>query len=443
MFRKKSPSTSSNEESDKSSSDSSEDSSSAKSSSDDSTSGEDTSSSSSSDDGSKKKSKKKSRISMWDYIEDTWPVSQRPNRMKKKKFVNKMSMKEVEALFNMHCSREKSLHGQKVFQAVAVETHHPTVKFSEGKDNCKNKLHKARFLRQPLTSPEKWFKKVPLKRSPVIRELPLEFTGSHDQVAERTIEIMHDRSKACTLKEFYSKNLEVKGAKDFVSGEMQGDAGWVNFESLQGIQEALVNYQAVSHYMWPNDPTPTSLWRILITYNWASSLRNPKLQEKIICEYFKKVTKKNAGRAVRRDAPYDYVKHEEVFRRVCRDHKVNPDDILFGVVHQTAGQKKAQQPQAKAQKAQGGAGKGAGGKGGASKAADKRAWPTFEGHGVCFGFNAVEEAKKCTNAAHERGCKGKDKKGADKIYAHVCSNWLEGKGYCLGSHMKKDCKGDK
>ena len=373
-------------------------------------------------------------------------MSMRPPMMKKKKHVNRMTMKEVESLFNMHCSREKSLGGQKLFQAVAVETHHPTIKFKAQKDNCKSKLHKARFQRLPLTSPDKWFKNVPLKRSPVIRQLPLEYTGSQDMVSEKTIEILHDRSKAITLKELYSKNFEAASKSRDVEDQDLGD--WVNFEGLQGIQEALCNFGAVYHYLWPNDPTPGIMWRTLITYNWGSSLRNPKLQEKIISEYFKRVTRKNAGRAVKSEAPYEFTKHEEAFRKVCRDYKVNPDDLLFGVVQPStsqSGSKKSQSGQAsKNQKAQGGgAAKSGGGAKSSGKPVERRGWPTYEGFGVCFGYNSTEEAKKCKNLAHERGCKGKDKAGLEKIYAHVCSNWLDKKGYCLGSHMRKDCKGDK
>ena len=377
---------------------------------------------------------------MWEYIEDTWPVSQRPPRMRKKKWVNKMSMKEVESLYNMHCAREKSLSGQKIFQAVAVETHHPTVKFKKQKDNCKDKLHKARFQRLPLTSPETWYKNVPLKRNPVVRQLPLEYTGSNDMVSERTIELLHDRSKAVTLKEFYSKNFEVASKNPKDHEQNSSEAGWANFEGLQGVQEALCNFGAVNHYLWPEDLTPTNLWRTLISYNWASGLRNPKLQEKIITEYFKKITKKNASRAVRNEAPYDFSKHEETFRKICRDCKVNPDDLLFGVYHAPTPQAPKKAQEGKSQKSK--AGKGGGAKAGASKSTEVRGWPTFEGLGVCFGFNSAEEAKKCKNTAHERGCKGKDKKGLEKIFAHRCSNWLErSKAYCLGDHAKKDCPG--
>ena len=400
-------------------------------------------SSSSESDGAKKKKKKRSRISMWEYIEDTWPVSLRPPKMRKKSYVNKLTMKEVESLFNMHCSREKSLRGQKMFQAVSVETSHPTVHYKKGKDNCKTRLHRARFQRLPLTSPEAWFKKVPLKRSPVIRQLPLEYTGGHEMVSEKIIEVLHDRSKALTLREFYSKNYEA-ASKSLKDGESTASSDWVNFEGLQGVQEAFCNFGAVYHNLWPNDPTPNAFWRTLIDYNWGSSLRNPKLQERLICDYFEKVTKKNANRAVRKEAPCDQAKHEDVFRQICRDLKVNPDDLLFGIVHTpVAGPKKATHSASKTQKAQGGGAGKSGAKAAAAKPTDKRGWPTYEGLGVCFGFNSVEEAKKCKNTAHEKGCEGKDKQGAKKIYAHVCSNWLEGKGYCLGAHKKQDCKGDK
>ena len=178
-----------------SSSSSSEDSSSGSSDSSDSSSSE--SSSESEDSGSKKKKRKKKKkgLSNFEKIATIFPYSERPPELKNRKLVNQMSMSEIEAMFNMTKSREKSLGAQKLFQAVNSDVKHPKVKLKKGKDNCTNKLHPARFLRKPITSPDQWYKEMPLQRTPVIRQLPLEFTGTHDQVAERTIEILHDGNK--------------------------------------------------------------------------------------------------------------------------------------------------------------------------------------------------------------------------------------------------------
>ena len=194
------------------------------SSSDDSSSDSDSSSGSgySSDSSSKKKKKKSAKkkrrkgLTNFEKIATIFPYSERPPELKDEDAVNRMSMHEIESMFNMAKSREKSLGAQKLFQAVNSDIKHPKIKFKKQKDNCTSKLHAARFQRKPITSVEQWADKIPLQRTPVIRQLPLEFTGTHDQVAERTIEILHDRSKAPTLKEFASGNADVvsRGQKD-------------------------------------------------------------------------------------------------------------------------------------------------------------------------------------------------------------------------------------
>ena len=229
-----------------SSSSSSEDSSSDSSGSSDSSS--DSSSENEDSGGKKKKSKKKKKgLSNFEKIATIFPYSERPPELKNKDIVNKMSMNEIEAMFNMTKSREKSLGAQKLFQAVNSDVKHPKIKFKSAKDNCTTKLHPARFLRKPITSPDQWAKDMPIQRTPVIRQLPLEFTGTHDQVAERTIEILHDRSKAPTLKEFYSGNAEVV-ARSSKEGAIEGlDLDWKSPKTLKAVQDALVNYLAANH----------------------------------------------------------------------------------------------------------------------------------------------------------------------------------------------------
>ena len=396
---------------------------------------------SSSDDKSKKskskKSKKKKGVSNWEVIAETWPVSERPPKLQKPSKVNRMTLQEIETVYNMTQKRNKALGTNKLFQAVAVETKHPTRKFDKHRDDCKRKLHPARFLRGPLLAPDVWYgKKVPIKRSPVIRELPLEYVGAQDQISERTIEIMHDRSKGVTLKEFYSGNHEVtsKGQKEVygLDGERGYEFDWVSPKNLQGTQEALCNYGAVCHYLWPLDPTPGNIWRTLITYNWACGVKNHKLQDKIINEYFRRIMRKNANRAVRNEAPYCYDKHEETFKGVCRDNGINADNLLFYKEEE----KETKRPAPQASKAK--SSQKVAAKPTQAKAKEKRDWPNYNGVGVCFGFNSVEEDKKCKNTATEGGCKGKSKKGEEKNYAHRCSNWL-GDKYCLGPQAKQAC----
>ena len=141
--------------------------------------------------------------------------------------------------------------------------------------------------------------------------------------------------------------------------------------------------------------------------------------------------RKNANRAVRNEAPYSYEKPEETFRRACRDNHINADNLIYFKEEEKEARKASSQGKAKS--SQKPAAKAA-----PMKTKEKRDWSNYKVVGVCFGYNSVEEEKKCKNTEIEGGCKGKSKKGEEKSYAHRCSNWL-GYKYCLGPHAKQNC----
>ena len=73
---------------------------------------------------------------------------------------------------------------------IAKDGKQHTTIFKEEADNGTDKLHKARWCRMPTTCPSTWYKNVPLKRTPVIRSLPLEFSGSMNMVAQKSVEVL-------------------------------------------------------------------------------------------------------------------------------------------------------------------------------------------------------------------------------------------------------------
>ena len=386
-----------------------------------------------------KKSKKgKGSIKNWDLIYD-WPLNSRPPKMQNKKKVNRMTLEEVMAAFNLAQATSKANNINKSFQARAKDVKLPSTTFERAKDDGKKRLHKARWLQLPIMSPAKHCRFLPLKRYPVILNLPLSFAGADNKIADRTVETFHDRSRSMSLPEFYSGNhdVAVRRGKEVTGadGNKTLDLDWISPPNLQAIQDALVNFMILSQQLWPTDPTPACFWKTLVYFNWASELHNAKLQKDIIFSYFDRVGRENANRAVRGQGPFSQAAHVVEFRNTCADFKVNPDTLLFTSsataskgAGQSQGQKSSSQPKQKKGKAKD-----------TPKPSDKAKWPTYQGLGVCFSFNSMKADAKCTNTATEKGCEGVNKKGEKTLFAHVCAEWLgDRKGHCLGPHPRRE-----
>ena len=77
-----------------------------------------------------------------------------------------------------------------------------TKMFKEQRDDGMKELHKARFLRCPLSNVNKWWRHIPATRSQIYLNLPFKFTGSQGKIAVKTIATLHDRAKPLTVKKF-------------------------------------------------------------------------------------------------------------------------------------------------------------------------------------------------------------------------------------------------
>ncbi len=105
-------------------------------------------------------------------------------------------------------------------------------------------LHKARFLRAPLSDVKKWWKMMPAARSHIYKTIPLKFSGSQSKISDKTIWFLHDRAKALSIKNFHSQNvcvalkkIERKNAEGLVT---LFDYSWEEPGSLAEFTEALI-----------------------------------------------------------------------------------------------------------------------------------------------------------------------------------------------------------
>lgn len=312
---------------------------------------------------------------------------------------------------------------------VSKDEEPATVKFKKGRDDGVSKLHPARFCRAPLAEPDVWWKNMPLKRRPIIRRIPLESLGGADQVSDKTVEAVHDRTRLLKLKHFFAGNLDVQSkakcrttVNEDGSLREQVDWDWENPHSLNQAQEALVNYDAVHSNIWPLDRTPNIIWRVLVKYRWISAASSNDQKLKVICQFFENVSRCNATRAVNGQPPASYEKVEKILRQVLISLGVSPE-IPYHIPKVGGASNNGPSQGGNSNK-----------KAGPKDKKTERKKAQKDGKGLCFGYNAMD-GRKCENTAHADGCKAKD----GKQFVHACSQYVPAKGdYCLAAHRRKD-----
>jgi len=139
----------------------------------------------------RKRGRKSKQNSIWDRLKDIWAMEDRPAHMRKKGGIKDMSITDI-IQYKEHYEKEAEKRG--VGGAIFGKDSKLKAKvFKQQKDNGYNKLHKARWERLPMSTPKKYWKKVPKKREDIFRHLHLEHYGAEGLVNEATLVRLHDR----------------------------------------------------------------------------------------------------------------------------------------------------------------------------------------------------------------------------------------------------------
>lgn len=148
-------------------------------------------SSSSSSEDSSGSSSDSGDVDHWSMLQEVWAVDNRPAMFRRKKVVRKMAWRELMEFRKEYLEECKaSGKGGAMFGA---DPSLPVTKFKAGKDNRGSRIHPASLLRLPVVEPEEFWKKIPLRREPVFRSVPLQHCGGNIAVNELAIVRMHDR----------------------------------------------------------------------------------------------------------------------------------------------------------------------------------------------------------------------------------------------------------
>jgi hypothetical protein len=159
------------------------------------------------------------------------------------------------------------------------------IRYKAQTDNGTTKLHEARFNRPPLVHPKEYYKLVPRKREPVIRNFPLDHYGIQGQVSDAVIGKLHNRTVVLTYDSF--------GKTSSKPGRGNG-----KYADRKQLEEAALNYGTMMHAIWPYDYSGFVLWHVLHEADWdAKATSDEKKRSDLAIEFFNSYLADNCGKA--------------------------------------------------------------------------------------------------------------------------------------------------
>ena len=315
-----------------------------------------------------------------------------------------------------------------------------TKMFKEQRDDGMKELHKARFLRCPLSNVNKWWRHIPATRSQIYLNLPFKFTGSQGKIAVKTIATLHDRAKPLTVKNFHSQNVCVaaKPMRKIERKDTEGlvtlyDYSWEEPASIAEFTEALVNYMAALQQLWPLDPTAIIMFRVINQFKWISVAQELKEKVSVLSAFFNAVLQENAGRAIRGEVILDYKEQEDTLKTVLIAHNLQSSiptgrvpRFEYDLFNKQKGRFNGNQTFTNSNNP-------------SSSFKRDRSQPTrpraaFNGLGVCYTFNNGV----CRNSPTTSGCKNSV---TGRELAHVCNVYIDTmSAFCLDKHPRSKHK---
>lgn len=303
-------------------------------------------------------------------------------------------------------------------------------KYKAAKDDGYAKLHPARAARQPLAVPSKWFGKlVPVKRTVIVRNFPLDHYGAAGQVADKTLGKCHNRAVDLSFDQFCKTN--VLGGKDT---EL----------SISQVEEGLHNYKAILHALWPQDWTGLVLHRVLFEVKWGEATgMEDKRRARLVRIFLTDILRTNAGRSIHMLPPLEYEQVRARWVRIMETH-IPGGAALSGLIASMGGGGGGAADGAGRGRGRGrgrgsavaGAGPAANqpagrGRGGAGRGSNSFGPPAqLQGVEVCFRFNSVSGCQR--QMASAKTCKE-----GIRIFVHAC-DWLDPatNKHCLKDHAR-------
>jgi len=262
---------------------------------------------------------------------------------------------------------------------------------------------------------------MPVKRQHTYRRLAMEHSGARGKVSEQVIVRAHDRALPLKVKMFATTNRTQKSLASTDSKEEAQD--WENPKGGAEIMESLLNMADVFCELWPLDPTPRVLTRVILHHNYALGVRSSEADRvKLMLDFCDTVLRENACRAVEQDPPLTFREAKERWAELAeRGAPANNGAAASG-------------GQSGQQRRRDGFTDGKGGSSTRGGMLAKTKVCRFVSGGqnlpVCFLYNR----NTCRRPTKGAGCED----GRGGIFAHVCNFWDTATNkFCLVTHPRE------
>ena len=268
---------------------------------------------------------------VWNYLEEKWPDHEdRPSILRDREIVKTLTFREVHYLMKNEKLAEKK---SSTMERATKDVKPKNISFKEGDDNRNDVIHAASLLRSPISNPENYWQLMPKKRKAIFKAMPLKFLGGNSCIADKTIIAAHDRTTPQLLKHYLTENCSVanrpkrefKTVNDGVSCSITDD-WWDTPASLKSVQEAYNNHDLLMWLLWPQDPTPHIMARLMLRYKWLASSTNDMAKRiEVLTHFFNAALEDNASRAVNEETIMSYLELETLLKSVMARNGLRPE----------------------------------------------------------------------------------------------------------------------
>ena len=209
------------------------------------------------------------------------------------------------------------------------------------------------------------------------------------------------------------------------------DDQWESVSSFSAAKEAFYNYGTVMHFLWPYDPSPLLMLRLMHRYNWISASGDyAEFRTGLIEAFFNACLQQNANRCANGETILSYKEMEDILRNQLRSNHVPVDPPVT--------EKKRAKSGKSAQQTNSGQRQGSYGQK-PQNSGTRNEYKTADGKLTCFRYNSVS-GLTCTNKIADAAYPLCENASGAK-YAHRCSApAASGSGICGKAHRRKDHK---
>jgi hypothetical protein len=244
---------------------------------------------------------------------------------------------------------------------------------------------------------------------------------------------------------FSRDNANKKSFHNNASGNENREpaSSWDCPKAVVEVVAALNNFADIYAYLWPQDPTPRILLRVLTHYQFAAAVGGSEKDKcKMMEEFCDAVMRENARKAIVQDLPLSFQQAKERWRDIAEQKRSAPYNGGGGGDGNKTFPQTSKNTAAASTAGSGSGGANGGGGGGRRTAVTynqtagrsgiiaRNAVVKFQGDLVCFHYNNV--GRGCGRPSKGAGCDD----GRGGTYAHVCNFETSPGTYCFARHPR-------